>query len=138
VELLLLHLMNYTPGGAKVTRHYRQHDNHRLSSDFCAILSISSCSTNLVNMNSGLQGYEGEYWDELFPTFRRLVVPSFFYGIAGIEEVVHIFSSIQRFVLVHRWSSTCSRLCLFYSTRILLYKIGGPVIPRASAISFVR
>jgi hypothetical protein len=26
-----------------------------------------------------------------FPTFRRLVVPSFLYGKVGIEEAVHIF-----------------------------------------------
>ena len=88
MELLLLQLMNYTPGGATVIRHYRQHDKYRVSSDFCAILCISSCSRKLVNTNSGLQGYE---WDELFPAFRRLVVPSFSYGKAGIEEVVHIF-----------------------------------------------
>jgi hypothetical protein len=29
----------------------------------------------------------------LFPTFRRLEVPSFFCGKAGIEEVVHIFQA---------------------------------------------
>jgi hypothetical protein len=42
-------------------------------------------------MNSGLQGYKAALWGELFPTSRRTVVPSFFYGKAWTEEVVHIF-----------------------------------------------